>query len=428
VALRRPTFGFFTFVWLGFFNPHSMTWGPARTLPFAQVVALCTIVGYFLSSTPKKIPFTRESVLLFLLWLMFGVSTIFSIYPQWAFNKFTLVSKILLMVFLCMSLIDSKEKLHLLLRVIALSLGFYGLKGGVWIIITGGAELVWGPEDSFLYANNAIGLALAMNIPLLVYLLKIERQKWLRLIIKAMLVFSYPAILGTYSRGAWLGLGLVTAFIVLKSQRKFFLTAVAGTLAVTMLPIIVAFLPARMTTRYDTLVNYEQDASAESRFWNWEFCKRVGLENPLTGGGFDFNSTELYAVYYPEFIERWGAGKVWSCHSVWFTIFGEHGVPGLLLWIGLMASCFLSLRHIRTYGERYPELSWASSCAKMLQGALIAFMIVGTFLDAAYFDMLYYLIATIVIIKGQLRFGPLEVSVRGLAAGIRRPLLPSRVA
>jgi len=53
-------------------------------------------------------------------------------------------------------------------------------------------------------------LALVMNIPLLYYLLKTETITWLRWLIKAMLLFSFPAVVCTYSRGAWLGLAMVT--------------------------------------------------------------------------------------------------------------------------------------------------------------------------------------------------------------------------
>jgi hypothetical protein len=35
----------------------------------------------------------------------------------------------------------------------------------------------------------------------------------------------------------------------------------------------------------------------------------------------------------------------------------------------------------------------------MLKAALITFIVVGTFYDAAYFDMFYYLVAAIIIIK-----------------------------
>ena len=193
-----------------------------------------------------------------------------------------------------------------LIRVIGYSLGFYALKGGVFAIATGGAQMVYGPENSFLNSNNSIGLALAMNIPILLYLLKREQSAKVRWLLRAMLVFSYPAIICTYSRGAWLGMVLVTALAVLKSRRKFMLMGLAGLLGGVLLIVGPMIAPDRLEQRYDTLVNYEEDTSAESRFWNWEFCRRVGFARPLTGGGFDYYDPRLYDRYYPEFKERWG--------------------------------------------------------------------------------------------------------------------------
>lgn len=399
VALRRPVFGLLVFVCFGFFNPQGMTWSWGRSFPFAQFTGIATILGYSFWSEPKRFPRQREAFLLLALWGVFGISTLFAIYPDIAMARFIHVSKILLMVVLSMSIINTEHRLLLLLRVIAFSLGFYGLKGGFFAVISGGGYMVWGPEESFLYANNAIGMALTMNIPILIYLLKFETNKWLRWMIKAMIFFSYPAVICTFSRGAWLGLAVVTGLMVWKSRRRFMIITVAGILAIVLLPILSQTLPQRVVERYDDLVNYKEEASAESRFWNWEFCKRVGLSHPLTGGGFEYYSKELYAVYFPEFIARWGSQKVWSCHSIWYTIFGEHGFPGLIFWIGLLGSYLLSLRKMRASASRHPEMSWAVHCADMLQSAVLAYMVVGTFLDAAYFDMFYYLIAILVISK-----------------------------
>jgi len=399
IALGRPAAGLLMFVVFGFLGPHSLTWTIGQTFRHSLLVGSSTIVGYIFSSESKKLPQQRECFLLFLLWGLFGLSTFFAIDPDKALDQFIKVSKILSMVVLSTILINSEHRLHMLLRAIGLTLGFHALKAGIFTLITGGKYIVYGPAYSFLEANNSIGLALAMNVSLLVYLLRIENHPSLRWIMRAMVVFSYPAVLFTYSRGAWLGLVIVTVLLLLNSKQKILGLAFGGIIAIAILPTLLEIIPERLADRYDTLINYAEDDSAQSRFWNWEFCKRVGLSRPLTGGGFDFYSQELYAKYYPEFIDRWGSQKVWSCHSIWFTIFGEHGFPGLVVWIGLIGCCFLSLRQIRAYGRVRPEMSRVVDFAKMLETALIVFLVVGTFLDSAYFDMFYYLVGVIIIMK-----------------------------
>jgi len=399
-ALRRPSFGLLTFAFLGFVGPQSYTWGFGRTFPFSQLVAVSTILGLFVSYERKTLAICRETLLLILLWGYFGVSTLSAFYPTEASEQFLLVSKVFLMILVATVVINTEEKLNTLIRVVGYSLGFYGFKGGLFAILSGGSLIVWGPEDTFLYANNSIGLGLAMNIPILLYLLRVEQASWLRWILRAALLLTYPAIICTYSRGAWLGMIMVTGMSLFKSRKRFVTMGLAGAVIIALQIAVPRISPDRLQQRYDSLVNYEDDSSAQSRFWNWEFCKRVGLARPLSGGGFNLYRLESYANFYPEFLTQW-PGKVWSCHSTWLTLFAEHGVPGFVIWFTLLIFCLISLRQIRAYGKSTGSL-YLSNFVDMVETSLVAYFVVGTFIDAAYFDIFYYFVAFIIIQKGMI--------------------------
>ena len=396
VALFRPAFGMLAFVCVSLLNPDSFTWGARRGFPFAQYIALGTLVGFVFSAEPKKIPRQREFFLLLALWACFAITTAFAIKPFRAQLGLSLVSKILLMVVLSTIIINNRRRLDALVRVIALSLGFFGMKAGFFSIVTGGNFRVWGPEGSFLEANNSIGLALAMNVPVLFYAAKLESDKRLKLLMMAMWALSFPAVVCTFSRGAWLGLAAASLFMMTQSRHKLLAIGVAFLMAIS---VGGAIMSGRVERRFDDLRNYEQEGSAQSRFWNWELCGRVGIANPLHGGGFDYYSLDAYATYFPEFLERW-PGKVWSCHSMWLTVFGEHGFPGFLLWLLLLGSCLLSLFKLRGLARQSEESLWIRCYTNMLLGALLAYMVSGTFLDVAYFDLFYQLIAVVIILKG----------------------------
>ena len=224
-ALSRPFVGALAFFCFGLFNPQSMVWGIGRSIPLSLCLAIATLIGYLSSAETKTFPWRREFAFLLLLWGIFCVTTFFAFSPESAIERLWYVSKIFLMVFLTTSLINSKERVLQLLQVIAFSLGLIGLKAGVWAVLSGGNFLVWGPEGSFLEANNSIGLALAMNVPLLLYLLKIEHVAWKKWLLRAMLIASYPAVVCTFSRGAWVGLFIATVFFVLRSRWRFVLGA-----------------------------------------------------------------------------------------------------------------------------------------------------------------------------------------------------------
>ena len=88
-----------------------------------------------------------------------SITTVFAILPDLAFEKWIFVMKIMLMTILTMTLMQSRERIHALVWVVVLSIGFFGVKGGVFFIVSGGEFRVWGPDTGTVGANNAIGLA-----------------------------------------------------------------------------------------------------------------------------------------------------------------------------------------------------------------------------------------------------------------------------
>src|SRR5271169_4871294 len=100
--LRRPHIGVLVWSWIGFMNPHRLTWGFAYDFPFAMIVALVTLASALMSRELKKIPWTRESItlLIFLAWML--LTTIQAMYPLLAWPHLNEVWKILLMLFVTM--------------------------------------------------------------------------------------------------------------------------------------------------------------------------------------------------------------------------------------------------------------------------------------------------------------------------------------
>lgn len=397
-ALFKPEFGILAYIGYSLLAPHSLMFGVAKTFPHVLLIAVCTIIGFVISRQPKQLPGQREFKLLIALWLFFVVSTLFAFQSERAWDVMLYISKIFLMVVMTILIINDKEKLRHICFAIALALGFYGFKLGLFVLMTGAHSAVEGPDQSFLSANNTIGMAMAMNVPLLFYLSSMEQRVWLRYLMRAMMVLSYPATIGTFSRGAWVALAAGTALIVIKTKHKVPIVAAAG-LFLLLSPLWLPMVTTKeVSDRFDTISNYEQDGSAVSRFWNWEFCTRVGFSNPVQGAGFDYYSREAYEKWFPEFLEQY-PDKVWSCHNMWLTILGEHGIVGFAIWLSLLISCMVSLHRIRLLVRQHAELKWASVYPVMLQTSLVAFMVSGTFLDIAYFEVYYTFVAVIVILK-----------------------------
>lgn len=96
----RPWVGLLVWSWLAYMNPHRLAWGFAHDLPFSQLVGAATIVGVVFAKDRKPFLMCREHLLLGVLWIWFFLSSVGAVYPEEAWEKFSEVSKILLMALL----------------------------------------------------------------------------------------------------------------------------------------------------------------------------------------------------------------------------------------------------------------------------------------------------------------------------------------
>lgn len=410
VCFFRPWIGILLWTWISYMAPHRLTYGFAYDFPFALIVSAVTLAGLLVSREKGPIPRAPEFGLLAALWLVFFLSTtLAAFYPDNAWTQLTKVSKILLMTFVTAMLIQSRERLTALFAVVAFSLGYFGLKGGIWGIVTGGQNQVLGPSDTFLGGNTEIGLALNMNLPILFYLRRHVKRRLVRHLMLVTFLFSIVAIILTYSRGALLGLLAVLGFIALNTRARAFGIA----LLVIAIPLATAVVPERWLSRMGTIQTYEEDESAMGRIHTWILSTRIAMDRPLLGAGFRCLTEETTLRYMPESPDRG-----FDAHNVFFQVLAEHGFTGLILFMALIATTFSSLRRIHRRTRRHPTLAWMSDFARMIQGSLVAYVVSGFFLSLSYFDLFYLLVATTVVLRVLLQ--------RELARG--RAEVPSNVA
>lgn len=378
LILMRPYVGILAWSWLGYMNPHRMAWGFSTTMPFALLVALCTFGGMLASKEPKRIPWTRETVLLliFIAWMF--VSTVNSLYPWLAWEQWDKVWRIMLMIYVTMMLINSKERIDLLMVVIALSLAFYGVKGGIFVLMTGGAHRVQGPDGTFIAGNNELGLALIMTVPLLRYVQLQAPYLWLKPILSGVIGLTLVAIVGTHSRGALLGIAVMLLFFLLKSRKR--LGAILMAIPLTL--VVLYVMPQEWFDRMHSIETYQEDQSAQGRLYAWRNAITLANEHFLGGG---FRAVTGYGGT--------------DSHSNYFGTLGEQGWVGLAMFLLLHLFTWLSASWIIRHSRGHPDLLWARDLAAMIQVSLIGYMTAGAFLGLQWFDLFYHLVAITVMAK-----------------------------
>jgi len=387
-VFSRPYVGIYIWSWMGFMNPHRLTYGFAYEFPFAQIIAIVILVSMLKLKEPMRVPWTRETVLLltFVLWMLF--TTFFALNSDGAWEQWDKVWKIQLMLFVTLMLIDTKQKTDWLIWVIVLSLGFYGVKGGIFTIAHGGAFRVQGPGGSFIGGNNEIALALIMTIPLMRYLQLQAKNVWIHQGVTVAMLLTGVAAIGSQSRGALVGIGVMGIFLWLKSRNRLFtllsILVVAGTLA--------AIMPQEWYDRMSTIETYEEDNSAMRRINAWGMAYNIAV-NRITGAGFEAYTPWAIRQFAPD--PSMGA----DAHSIYFEIMAEHGFIGFAMFMLLALFTWNTGNSIRRLAKRRPETRWAVDLAGMIQVSMIGYAGSGAFLGLAYFDLYYTLIAIMVICK-----------------------------
>jgi putative inorganic carbon (HCO3(-)) transporter len=388
-AMRSAAYGVLLWAWVSIMNPHRLTWGLAYDMPFAMLIAISTLIGVVFSREPKKLPVTGTTLVLFIFMLWMCVTTVFAFSPEESYPMWLRVMKVIFMVFITMYVLHTKKHIQTLVLIAALSVGFFGIKGGIFTLTGGGENRVWGPEGSFIEENNALALATIMTIPLLRYLQLQATKRWMRLSLIASMILCVFSALGSHSRGALVAGVAMMLFFWMKGKNKL----ATGLALAVILPVAVAFMPDSWDKRMRTIETYEQDASAMGRINAWKMAANLAQDKLLFGGGFEIYNEKIFARYAPNPLD------VHAAHSIYFQVLGEHGFLGLGLFMLFWLLVWRDASWIARNADGRSEMQWAADLARMIQVSLVGYAVGGALLSLAYYDVPYDLAAAVVLTR-----------------------------
>lgn len=388
MALPHPYIGVLFWTWVSIMNPHRLTWGMAQTFPVAALIGGATLIGLFISRDKKNFYLTPVTAffILFVIWMI--VTFPFSFNPERSSHMLIRVIKIDLMALVALILLYSKRHILSMVWVLVFSVGFFGIKGGVFTLLTGGINRVWGPPDSFIAGNNEMALALIMIIPFMYFLREQTQKRWQRLMWLFVMGVTAVGVIGTQSRGAFLAIMAMLGLLWLRSRQKLMI----GVLIIAGSVMIYSFMPESWHERMDTIVHYHHDASAMGRINAWHMAWNLASHN-FFGGGFDIYNANVFLRYAP--IPQ----DIHAAHSIYFQVLGEHGFVGLALFLAIWWLAWRDAKWIRKNAGLDPETKWAETLASMCQVSLIGYAVGGAFLSLAYFDFPYDILVLIVLMR-----------------------------
>jgi probable O-glycosylation ligase (exosortase A-associated) len=387
-ALRKPFIGLLLFSWLAYMRPQDLCWGFARSMRLSFFVGAAMVIGYFAHEAGKK-RFTRWDVrtggmVVLLLFMTIGLAQAVD-QSKYVMRYYFEFIKIVLIALFTVGQVTDRQRLRALLWTICGCLAFYGFKGGLFGLLTGGTRILRGP-GGMLEDNNDFALALVMNVPMLFYLGRTEGKVWLRRLCDVAVVLTAITIFLTHSRGAALALVATLLVLAWRSGHLFKATVALGFGAVAFFMLA----PEHVLDRLASLKEGTQEGSAATRIRAWTVAMRMIEAYPFVGVGL-----RNFQDHWHEFTTGLVQGRSFAyvAHNSYLQIWAEGGTTSFVTYMTLLGSMFFAARKLRRWARVRPDLAWASAYGRMLEATTAGFMVGSFFLNRGHFDLVYHFLA-----------------------------------
>lgn len=384
--------------WTALLSPAFYLFGFMQGLRYNLIFAVITLGLWMLGKVDMKGKLSTNSTTILL--IVFTIHVSFSALFGYDGNYWNsiyyegFIKSVIFAIFMPL-FVTTRLRLHALVLVVCLALGFHGVVEGLKMIASGGTHKVRGIPTTMMSDNNQFAVGMCMVMPLLVYLMLNLKDRLARFAAMAGLGLTVLALIGTNSRGGFLCLAVLGAWYALTSRRK----VLASVMVILLAVLAVQLAPDSWFTRMESIKTAEEDSSFMGRVVAWKVSTAIALANPWGGGG--IHAIQSMSVWH-EFVNRIEflsfiptpppETTPRAAHSIYFEVLGDLGFVGFGLFISLIVNAFLTARRIRLLVVDRPELQWARDLSDGLKLALVAYCVGGAGVSLAYFDLFYVVI------------------------------------
>jgi len=435
-GLVSPFFLTLGYVWVDTFYPQFVAPGTLGSVPVSFIMGAAAVGSYLLMDrrSPPRVGLLFALYVVFAVWIT--LTTTWAIVPGAAWGKWDVSFKTLVFAAFIPFVIRSRIQIEAFVQVLLFSTAAHLLPWGAKTLVSGGGyDQSLGLLDSNqmpLSESSVVSAVCIMLVPILVVLTRHNRLippgRLPRLLFYGLIANFLIGSVGTFARTGLVGLAVMGSGMLWRSKRRAGF-AVAATVA---LGLMFAVTSDKWTQRVSTISDYQTEGSALVRTlvwqWTWDFAK----EHPF-GGGFEVYMTNriVLPMAGPDGEPAVRAGRAF--HNIFFAVLGEHGYPGLAMYLSIIGLSFLGLQATRRTLCGLPEHAWCYEMAGALQISLATLLACANFVDISFNGLLWEMLALSVCLREyarrvvQTNEGPparltsvVHRSVRGVVASPQR--------
>ncbi len=376
-----------------FLNPRVRWWyGSLPQIRYTFVIAICILLAFLMQSNKysKNSVFDLPQAKWFLLnWFLFAVISLWAVWPEMHQKSLVAHSKLIVLMFVAYKVIDSREKIEKLIWTFLIGNFYVG-----WVAKNVGRNSMGrlegiGPSDSG--DANACSAILISAVPLLIYYLSKHEQWWKRIIIVLVLAYIMNAVVLINSRGAFLGIGVSSAYFTgyifftrtftLKQRFQLLAILIAG------ICLFVYLTDATFWERMATLggaSSGEEGESGAGRIFFWQKAWELAKDHPFGVGtwGFQYLSAEFIP---PEML----SGGRRAVHSTYFQCLAERGYLGTFVFMALLYSNFSLMRKTKLFLLKRRQIRLYQQ-GLFIEAGYIAFLTASIFINRLHAEILYW--------------------------------------
>lgn len=402
VGFRRPFLFLCTYVYVDIVSPQRLSYYLLSSIPVSLIVFAAAFIGWGIADDKTLSKPTPRQLLMALLLLVCGITTMTADHPGAALDKWDWVWKAMVFAIFMPAALYTRIRIEGILLFMLLSMSSIAVVGGVKTLAGGGGYGTLNlmvSNNTGMYEGSTMSTFAICSIPLILYMAKhstlfpqsiFSRIYWYALAFACLLI---PV--GTQARTGLLCIGMLAVLGLRSTKRRLLYIALVIGLVATAIP----FLPKSYTDRMSTIQNHKGEGSASTRLAVWKWTIDYVKDNPF-GGGFNcFIGNKLkvdmsYRTADGMLVRVEGYDESRAFHNSYFEMLGEQGYLGLALFLVIHLVGIVRMEVIRrTYAKHEGEHAWVAPLATALQHGHLIFMLGSSFVGIAFQPYIYFLIA-----------------------------------
>lgn len=391
----------------------SLTEGVEWTLPFvAFLIYVATVVsnrftvaqpaivlasfGLLTQRAAMRVGRLGAGFALYVAWAVFCAAL--SPYREHLVEPATQMIKLVVIMIVGINAVRSRAQLRFVTAFILFWFAVYPARGATLNYVTGAftveGRAVW--NGAYANPNDLAGITLLM-LGLCASMAVEERAGLARWGARIGIPLMAMLIAITQSRGAIVATAVFgfAVFWTAGSAKLRLRAALAGLVA---LGAVLIFAPQKMWDRFHGITQLESEnaedragaeSSARQRLEIWRVARTIAAEHPVTGVGIG-----AYPYAHAQTATRsqfsWIAGGERDTHSTYLNVLCEVGVPGFLMFFGLIAYVLVTAERARRRQRLVDPVG--ARATLMLELGLLAYLVAGIWGSYGKINMTYLML------------------------------------